>query len=117
MSDFWSGFVGGIIGAIIGGVMIMFLNYYLIRPKLRLSVSNDFPVGTHTKSVGIVVENCAINLPFIERNVARKLSILYRVSSAIKRSWFFGGSSFSLMAKTCAEIARSFAASQYSDKD
>jgi hypothetical protein len=29
----------------------------------------------------------------------------------VQRIWFFSGSNFSLMAKTCAEIARSFAAS------
>lgn len=31
----------------------------------------------------------------------------------IQRIWFFNGSHFSLMAKTCAEIARSFAATEY----
>jgi uncharacterized protein YutE (UPF0331/DUF86 family) len=31
----------------------------------------------------------------------------------IQRIWFFSGSNFSLMAKTCAEIARGFAASEY----
>jgi len=31
----------------------------------------------------------------------------------VQRIWFFSGSNFSLMAKTCAEIARNFAASEY----
>lgn len=31
----------------------------------------------------------------------------------VQRIWFFSSSNFSLMAKTCAEIARSFAASEY----
>ncbi len=31
----------------------------------------------------------------------------------VQRIWFFSGAHFSLMAKTCAEITRSFAASEY----
>ena len=35
----------------------------------------------------------------------------------VQRIWFFSSSNFSLMAKTCAEIARSFAASEYANND
>ena len=34
----------------------------------------------------------------------------------VQRAWFFSGSNFSLMAKTCAEIARGFAAEECGDR-
>ncbi len=92
-SGLWIGLGAGILGGIVSGIIVMYSNLILARPKLRLSTFNDAAASTSTRSVGVEVENYSFKLPFVERNVAKRISIIFRVSGAeqtLKNTWFTG---------------------------
>lgn len=89
----WLGLASGIVGGIISGILVMYSNFLLAHPKLRLSTFNDAATSTSAKNVGVEVENYSLKLPFIDRNVAKRISIIFRVSEAAqgsKTTWFTG---------------------------